>query len=57
MPELLIRNVYPESKFFPESPIDKIPDPGSGFFSIPDPGVKEAPDPGSATLSNALNIF
>jgi hypothetical protein len=29
-----------------------IPDPGSGFFSIPDPGVKKAPDsgPGSATL-------
>jgi hypothetical protein len=23
-----------------------IPDPGSGFFSIPDPGVKKTPDPG-----------
>jgi hypothetical protein len=29
-----------------------IPDPGSGFFSIPDPGAKKATDsgPGSATL-------
>jgi hypothetical protein len=27
-----------------------IPDPVREFFSIPDPGVKKAPDPGSATL-------
>jgi hypothetical protein len=26
------------------------PDSGSGFFSNPDPGVKKAPDPGSARL-------
>jgi hypothetical protein len=28
-----------------------IADPGSGFFSIPDPGVKEAPDPGSGSAT------
>jgi hypothetical protein len=27
-----------------------IPDPYFAFLSIPDPGVKKAPDPGSATL-------
>jgi hypothetical protein len=26
-----------------------IPDPGSGFFLIPDPGVQKAPDPGSGS--------
>jgi hypothetical protein len=33
-----------------------IRDPGSGknLFRIPDPGVKKAPDPGSATLLNSL---
>jgi hypothetical protein len=37
--------------------------PGSGFFPIPDPGVKKAPDPGSTTLvrytvySNVPNTF
>ncbi len=32
--------------------------PGSGFFSIPDPGVKKAPDPGSesATLTLIIQI-
>ncbi len=36
-----------------------IPDPGSGFFPIPDPGVKKAPDPGSgsATLNETHKIF
>ncbi len=28
-----------------------IPDPGSGYFSIPDPGVKQAPDPGSESAT------
>jgi len=27
-----------------------IPDPDPDFFTIPDPGVKKAPDPGSGTL-------
>jgi hypothetical protein len=33
-------------------PISGIQEPGSGenLFRIPDPGVKKAPDPGSATL-------
>jgi hypothetical protein len=33
--------------------------PGSGFFSIPDPGVKKAPDPGPgfATLSKMRDFF
>jgi hypothetical protein len=31
-----------------------IPDPGSGFFSIPDPVVKIAPDPG---LGSATMLF
>jgi hypothetical protein len=36
-----------------------IRDPGSGtnLFRIPDPGVKKAPDPGSATLIKFLSIF
>jgi|LakMenEpi03Aug12_release.lakeMendotaPanAssembly.Ray.scaffolds.fasta_scaffold4603578_1 hypothetical protein len=28
-----------------------MPDPNPDYFSIPDPGVRKAPDPGSATLS------
>jgi hypothetical protein len=32
----------------------RIPDAGSGFFSIPDPGVKKAADPGSATLAAVM---
>jgi hypothetical protein len=33
-----------------------IRDPGSGknLFRIPDPGVKKAPDPGSATLDECI---
>jgi hypothetical protein len=31
------------------------PDPGSGYFSIPDPGVIKAPNPGSATLEQQNN--
>jgi hypothetical protein len=30
------------------------PDPRYGFFSIPDPGIKKAPDPGSATLPDVV---
>ena len=35
-----------------------IRDPGSGknLFRIPDPGVKKAPDPGSATLPKTMMI-
>jgi hypothetical protein len=29
-------------------------DPGSGLYPIPDPGVKKAADPGSATLSAVM---
>jgi hypothetical protein len=34
-----------------------IRDPGSGkiLFRIPDPGVKNAPDPGSATLDSRVH--
>ncbi len=34
-------------------------DPGSGkkLFRIPDPGVKKAPDPGSATLLFSVNTY
>jgi hypothetical protein len=31
-----------------------IPDPGGLIFTIPDPGVKKAPDPGSATLDSSM---
>ncbi len=37
----MIRVVHPGSR---------IPDPDADFLLIPDPGVKKAPDPGSATL-------
>jgi hypothetical protein len=30
---------------------DRIPDPVSGFFSIPDPGVRKALDPGSGSAT------
>jgi hypothetical protein len=33
-----------------------IPDPGPDFLTIPDPGAKETPDPGSATLLK-IGIF
>ncbi len=37
-------------------PVWRIRDPGSGknLFRIPDPGVKKAPDPGSATLPSSM---
>jgi hypothetical protein len=31
-------------------------DPGSGYFSIPDPGVKRAPDPGSGSAKLSFRI-
>ncbi len=36
-----------------------IPDPGRGFYSIPDPGVRKAQDPGSGsvTLIASKNLF
>ncbi len=34
----------------------RIPDPGSGFFSIPDPGLKKAPDPGSGSATMLFRI-
>jgi hypothetical protein len=34
-----------------------IPDPGSGFFSIPDPGVKKAPDPGSGIATPLVMVY
>jgi hypothetical protein len=47
-------------EFFTQKIINKllkiwVRDPGSGknLFRIPDPGVKEAPDPGSATLDKS----
>jgi len=46
------KNVTKLSKFWVRDPVSGIKDPGSGknLFRIPDPGVKKAPDPGSATL-------
>jgi hypothetical protein len=51
------RTFYPKivtklSKVWVWDPGSGIRDPGSGknLFRIPDPGVKKAPDPGSATL-------
>jgi len=44
----------PGSKFFlpgSRSQRSQILDPGSEFFSIPDPRVKKAPDPGSGTAT------
>jgi hypothetical protein len=36
-----------------------IPDPGSGYFSIPDPGVIKAPDlgSGSATMDKIITTI
>jgi hypothetical protein len=39
----------PDLDFYPS----RIPDPEKNLFQIPDPGVKKAPDPGSATLLSA----
>jgi hypothetical protein len=33
-----------------------VPDPGSGFFSIPDPGVKKAQDTGSASQEKYTRV-
>jgi hypothetical protein len=46
------------SKIWVWDPGSEIQDPGSGknLFRIPDPGVKKAPDPGSATLIRNLGL-
>jgi hypothetical protein len=52
---LLIRDVYPVSEFFhPGSRVKKIPDP---FFTILDPRVEKASDPGSASATLQNNII
>jgi hypothetical protein len=52
--ELFIKKIVKKLlKIWSWDPGSEIWDPGSGknLFRIPDPGVKKAPDPGSATLN------
>jgi hypothetical protein len=42
------------SKIWVWDPGSEIRDPEKNLFRIPDPGVKKAPDPGSATLLPTL---
>jgi hypothetical protein len=54
-----IVNKFSKYGFGIRDPGSEIRDPGSGknLFRIPDPGVKKAPDPGSATLLGSLQAY